>query len=208
DTAAGGVGAFISSSGKKEIEYGVVDYECGFAKTGSKVDVNSVSSCNLDHRKSFISGDDNRDNQLTAWLLNRISDSSTDVIMGVFDMIDGAGHSHGFDNNDKYLEAISAADVQVGSILNVIKERAALNNEEWLVVLTSDHGGHRFLAWGKHGKKKDQDEVIPFAVALYGSEQKLAALVYPVTHMDVHPTVMHWHNIAPTRVDGRVQGLQ
>ncbi|MEK6627027.1 MAG: alkaline phosphatase family protein [Bdellovibrionota bacterium] len=206
-TAAAGVGSFITSRNNDSLYYGVIDYECGFQALGPDVQFYAESSCNLDHRKSFNNADPNRDNFLTEWMLSKIDDSSIDITMGVYDVIDTVGHSNGFDSNDNYLQAITDTDTQIGHLLNAIRLRAPLHNEEWLVLLTSDHGGHRIALWGDHGDTLFEDEVVPFAIALYGSEKKLKPLIYPVTHMDTNPTIMHWLNIPPINVDGRIQGF-
>lgn len=207
-TAAAGVGAFLSSRNNNKVYYGVTDYECGFSQSGPAVNFDAETSCNLDYRKSFNSTDPERDNRLTEWMLSKINDPTIDITMGVFDIIDTVGHSNGFDNNDNYLQAISDTDTRIGHILNAIKLRAPLHNEEWLVMLTSDHGGHRIGLWGDHGKNLFADEVVPFAMATYGSEKRLTPLIYPVTHMDIHPTVMYWFKIPSIGVDGHIQGLQ
>ncbi len=206
-TAAAGVGAFLTSRKKDKSYFGVTDYECGYQQRGPSVAAEATQSCNLDNRQSFNSTDPNRDNLLTKWFVDRVNDSNFDITMGVYDMIDTVGHANGFDNNDKYLQAITTADVQIGTILNAIKKRADNFNEEWLILLTSDHGGHRLLFWGNHGRMFDEDEVIPFVVAVVGSDQKLSNLKYPVSHMDVHPTVMQWFGLNSSQVDGHIQGL-
>lgn len=208
-TAAAGVGAFLTSHQDDDLYYGILDYECGFRNHGPAVDPDATETCNLNHRKSLNSDDPARDEKLTSWFQENINDSSVDIIMGVFDLIDSSGHSHGFDNNSRYLQAITTADAQIGRILSTLKIHSVANNEEWLVLLTSDHGGHRIFAWGQHGTILYQDEVIPFVVAAFSPDgpYKLRPLTYPVTHMDTHPTVMQWFDIASPQTDGRSQGL-
>ena len=206
-TAAAGVSAFITSHKEDEVVNGIIDYECGALANGPNVNANAISSCNLDSRTSLNNKDGNRDVKLSDWFVSQIKNSDAHVIMGVFDKIDSAGHSYGFDSNSRYLKSISETDALIGKVVAAAKESAKNKNEEWLVIVTSDHGGHRLFAWGMHGARDDEDEAIPFAVSLIGSEQKLKPLRYPVTHMDVFPTVMHWLEINQKKRDGQIQGF-
>jgi len=63
-------------------------------------------------------------------------------------LIDGTGHSLGFGSDvPEYRTAISIVDGQVGRLLSAIERRkaavrdAGLAEEDWLVVVTTDHGG-------------------------------------------------------------------
>ncbi len=206
-TAAAGVSSFITSYKDDETENGIIDYECGSLKDGPNVNPNAKKSCNLDSRTSFNNKDSNRDIKLTDWFVQQIKNSDSHIIMGVFDKIDSAGHSNGFDSNSKYLKSISETDQLISRIVAATKESAQNKNEEWLVIVTSDHGGHRIFAWGMHGAMDDEDEVIPFAVSLIGSQEKLKPLKYPVSHMDVFPTIMHWFGINHKKRDGHAQGF-
>lgn len=205
-SSAAGVGAFLTSHNGKKLYLGALDYECGATGIGPAVDVDANQSCNLDRRKALDNKDDNRDEKLKDWMVEQIEDPTMDVVMGVFDKIDSAGHGHGFDSNKKYLNAIAVVDSQISKIIKAIKRGTETRNEEWLVVVTSDHGGHRFLLWGQHGSVRNQDEVVPFIITTFGSDHPLRDLVYPVTHMDVHPTVMQWFGIG-SNVDGQVQAV-
>jgi len=168
-----------------------------------------TSSCNLDRRFSGDIEDDERDGRLAAWLVREIRAGSADLVMGVFDQVDAAGHRYGFEDDGGYRDAIRRADVLVGGLLDAIGERVESGDETWLVVLTSDHGGHDvvFGLWGAHDDERIRDEAIPFVVATYGTDGLLQPLTSPVRHMDVHPTVLAFLGVAAGDVDGRVQGL-
>ena len=59
---------------------------------------------------------------------------------------DDMGHRHG--DSEKFYEAIRIADEQVGRIWKAIKERERKFDEDWLIVVTTDHG--RDSTSGKH----------------------------------------------------------
>ncbi|MET9732970.1 alkaline phosphatase family protein [Streptomyces sp. NPDC006458] len=55
------------------------------------------------------------------------------------DNIDHAGHSYGAASN-QYLAAINTADGQVGQIVDAVRARPTYANEDWLIMVTADHG--------------------------------------------------------------------
>ena len=200
--AASGVSAFMTSS---DGDFGVIDFECTSKQRPFGPRFNEISSCNLDERLAQSSDDSNRDEKLKSWIIEKIGSGRFSAIMGVFDQIDAAGHSNGFDNNAAYLKAIQNFDRQLGEIVAAIESRP---NEEWLVIITSDHGGHNILGHGNHDKTPDLDDSIPFAMQILNSNNSLAPLVAPVTHMDVQPTILKWFSLPQKNsVDGKPQGL-
>ncbi len=208
-TAAGGVGAFLTSSDRGGIYPGVLDYECGSGEAGPRVRVESRSSCNLTHRLGLDSRDDQRDEKLVDFLRSQVRDPAPAVVMGVLDEIDEAGHRHGFDANPAYLAAIAAADVLVARLVAEVERGVRERGEEWLVLVTADHGGHRrLLGGGAHDSVPGEDDAVPFLVATPGAAARLAPLRPPVRQMDAHPTVLFWLGLplAPG-LDGQVQGV-
>lgn len=202
-TAAGGVGAFLTSYDGDDIYTGILDYECGYDKKGPRVSPKQKQTCNLDYRKTFNNSDSKRDEKLLAWLKNIILTTDTDLIMGVFDRVDEAGHAHGFYSNDDYLYAIKTVDKLIKSLI----EATSATGDEWLYIITSDHGGHRVLFRGAHDSRYDEDEVVPFIIAT-NTNIDLKPLTYPIRHMDTNPTALKWLGIAPMdNIDGRVQGF-
>lgn len=97
-------------------------------------------------------------------------------------------------------------DSVVGLLSALITQRVTQHQENWMIVLTSDHGG-----LGKtFGSNTDQDEVIPFVLATMTANGNLGlnALQTPTTQMDVAPTVLSWLGVAPSApMDGVVQGI-
>lgn len=64
------------------------------------------------------------------------------LIFVMFGNVDATGHGQGFRvDGAPYLDAIAQVDRQVGVVLDGLKKRASVTREDWLVVVTSDHGG-------------------------------------------------------------------
>ncbi|WP_052466258.1 alkaline phosphatase family protein [Beduini massiliensis] len=84
-----------------------------------------------------------------------------DIVMAIAECTDNAGHSSGFGNdNPIYQEACQEADHWGKEILNAVKERETYPKEEWLVIITTDHGGIDL----HHGGQSDEERNTWFAV--------------------------------------------
>lgn len=65
-----------------------------------------------------------------------------DVIFAIFDESDETGHRIGFGPAyPQYLESCALVDAWGQEIITAIKERISYEQEEWLILLTTDHGG-------------------------------------------------------------------
>lgn len=72
-----------------------------------------------------------------------LSTDDPDVLFIDFDDVDHAGHGYGFSAAiPEYVDAIELTDSYVGEILTALYNRPQYANENWLVVITTDHGGN------------------------------------------------------------------
>lgn len=66
----------------------------------------------------------------------------SDFIFAIYEGTDGAGHSFGFStNNPIYQTGFRINDILAYRTLNAIESRETYESEDWLIILTSDHGG-------------------------------------------------------------------
>ena len=71
-----------------------------------------------------------------------LGDRNHSVVFLQFDIVDHAGHTSGFDPKEPgYLQAIEATDRRIGTILKALEKRPSLAEEDWLILVTADHGG-------------------------------------------------------------------
>jgi len=78
-----------------------------------------------------------------------LKSTDVDVMFVQLDEVDGAGHSYDYSvESPKYLEAIEKADRQVGRMVSALKKRPSFEKENWLIILSADHGGSIY----GHGK--------------------------------------------------------
>ncbi len=65
-----------------------------------------------------------------------------DFIFVIYEPTDATGHNFGFTfNNPRYKKAFATADGYGFEALGAIKNRETYDKEDWLVIITSDHGG-------------------------------------------------------------------
>lgn len=71
-----------------------------------------------------------------------LSTSNPDVLFVDFDDVDHAGHSYGFHPSvPEYISSIETTDAYIGNILSALYARPAYSNENWLILVSTDHGG-------------------------------------------------------------------
>ena len=71
-----------------------------------------------------------------------IAVNDPDVMFLHFDDPDGVGHSSGFTpTNPNYISIIESVDEHIGTVMNSIVSRPNYEEEDWLILVTTDHGG-------------------------------------------------------------------
>jgi hypothetical protein len=73
----------------------------------------------------------------------QLTNANPDVFWMLLLDVDSAGHSFGWGPTvSNYVRAIETADGHVGQILGALTHRLSYTNEDWLVIVTTDHGEH------------------------------------------------------------------
>lgn len=84
--------------------------------------------------------DDNMAVQEAALLLSK--DITSDFMIVQFrDVLKAGKESRFVVEESKYAEAIEAVDVKIGELLEILANRESAKYEDWLIVITSNHGG-------------------------------------------------------------------
>ena len=66
----------------------------------------------------------------------------SDFVFVIYEPTDSTGHNYGFTfNNPRYKEAFATADGYGFETIEAIKARETYETEDWLIIITSDHGG-------------------------------------------------------------------
>lgn len=76
-------------------------------------------------------------------IIDRLNTQNDDLLVADFNGINLAGISSGFSADAvAYKDAIVKTDTYIGNILEAIKVRKSYDKEDWLVAVTSSHGGN------------------------------------------------------------------
>lgn len=68
----------------------------------------------------------------------------SDFIFSIIEIPDAAGHSTGFSSETAtYQLAVTINDIEAQLIIDTITARETYDTEDWLIILTSDHGGFK-----------------------------------------------------------------
>ncbi len=99
------------------------------------------------------------------------------------DDVDHSGHASGFSVEvPEYIAAIEAQDDRVGRMMAAVEARPS--SENWLVVVTTDHGGNGT----NHGEQTAACQTIPLVI--WGGAVEAGVLADRPSHLDVFPTVL------------------
>ncbi len=67
----------------------------------------------------------------------------SDIIFTIFEYCDYYGHTYGFWNDTpEYAEAFKKSNDKGLQLINAVKARPTYETEDWLILITSDHGGY------------------------------------------------------------------
>ena len=86
----------------------------------------------------------NSDNGTCQSVISDISQSDcSDFIFSIFEHCDHTGHGSGFEiENSQYCKAFADSEKTANSIIAAIKSRETYDTEDWMIIITSDHGGY------------------------------------------------------------------
>jgi hypothetical protein len=121
--------------------------------------------------------------------------------------VDGAGHAHGFHPTvAEYVSAIEAVDRNLADVLAALESRPTRAAEDWLVVVTSDHGGRGT----NHEKGHDVPEILHSFLIVSGDAAARGTFAEPTYLVDAPATVLAHLGIEPEQawgLDGVPRGL-
>ena len=122
--------------------------------------------------------------------------------------VDGTGHVHGFHPNvQPYVAEIETVDHLVGQILAALRARKTYREEDWLILVGTDHGGRGT----GHGEGQNVPEIRNVFLIVSGPSSARGKIEEPTYIVDMVPTALvHLGvNIDPAwMLDGRPVGLQ
>ncbi|UUO08844.1 alkaline phosphatase family protein [Blastopirellula sp. J2-11] len=119
--------------------------------------------------------------------------------------VDEAGHAHGFHPSvPQYIAAIENVDSLLGPVLDAIEKRT---DEEWLIVVTSDHGG----SGRGHSNGHTNPDILHSFLIVSGAGAQRGKFNDQVYIVDAVPTLLTYLGIKiddAWQLDGHAVGLK
>jgi predicted AlkP superfamily pyrophosphatase or phosphodiesterase len=158
--------------------------------------------------KGAVADYDRYDTAATAAAEKHLAEANPDAVFLYLGQVDVAGHTHGFHPSvAEYIAAVERADKLVGRAVAAVKSRKTYADEDWLIVVTSDHGGQ-----GKgHGGGHKTPEILNSFLIVSGNAAHRGTFDEQVYLIDAPVTVLSHLGVKPKdewKLDGRVVGLK
>lgn len=131
------------------------------------------------------------DQEVSEAAINLLNDCTPDLMILHLDYPDYIGHRMGFSSSGiEYKGSIEVSDYYLGKVMEIIYSRELEYNEEWMVVVTTDHGGE-----GKgHGGQDDLNQT-RYVWAVIRTPNSAAIQLNQMNSVDLLPTMLKWLNI-------------
>lgn len=180
------VGEGLAAAGKLKLDYSYDGLELDQKKFPHTED--RIFMFNIDEAVSTEAG-------------RYILEKGPDLSWVYLEFTDDMGHKYG--DSPQMTDAVSKADAQVGRIWNAIKEREKKFGEEWMIVITTDHG--RDAKTGKgHGGQSDRERTTWMAT---NASPLNAHFKETPAAVDIAPSILNFMNItAPEAVRNEFDG--
>ncbi len=148
------------------------------------------------------------DAKATEDAVQELTEGNPDVVFLYIGQVDETGHTFGFHPAvPEYIAAIERADGLVGRALTAMKSRKTFAQEDWLVVVTSDHGGK-----GKgHGGGHNDPDILNSFLIVSGPAAQRGRFEEQVYLVDAPVTVLSHLGVSlkpEWKLDGRPVGLK
>ncbi len=145
------------------------------------------------------------DFQLTQQTLMLLNSQTPDLTVLHYNDPDFNGHETGFSpDNPKYIKAIQRSDAYLTQLMELVRYRENRFQEEWMVIVTTDHGGCE----GHHDQQEDKKETRFIWYVIRTQNQAPLNLTAEKTNLvDILPTLFEWLNIPIKKewnLDGKV----
>jgi len=132
-----------------------------------------------------------------------IRDHAPDLSWVYLEYTDDMGHMYG--DSPQYTKAIERMDQQVGRIWEAIQVRETENNEDWMIIVTTDHGRDEATGKGHGGQSYRQRSGWITSNKTFHNEY--AKLLYP-SAVDILPTIAQFMEInIPEDIKRELDGI-
>lgn len=138
-------------------------------------------------------------------VINHLQTSDVDFFFYSSLNPDGMGHAYGYSPSSYYYtDIIAQLDAKLGDCLAAIQRRSTIAREEWMVIVTADHGGYKYM----HGGHRADEKGIPFVVRAPGIPAGVRVMRNGPSNADVLATVFrHFDLPLPAGLDSQAFGF-
>ena len=149
-----------------------------------------------------------KDEKLANKAAEFLAQQNPHAVFVYFGQVDEIGHQDGFHPSvPSYLQALQAVDAHVASLVKAIQSRPEYLAENWLVVISTDHGGRG----RKHRGGHDVPEIVTTFLVVSGVQSKKGMIEEPSYIVDV-PIIALTHLGVPIdsawQLDGKAVGIR
>ena len=148
------------------------------------------------------------DQRIATQVSKALARNDVRTTMVYFGAVDETGHKYGFHPaNPQYVQSIETVDRHVGTLMSAIGSRSSYDSEDWLILISSDHGGQGT----GHGGGHDTPTVRHVYLIVSGNAAKKGRFDMPVYIVDLPVTALVHLGVTlqpKWRLDGRAVGLK
>jgi predicted AlkP superfamily pyrophosphatase or phosphodiesterase len=142
------------------------------------------------------------DEAVAAEAAKYIRNNGPDVSWVYLQYTDDMGHRFG--DSERFYQAVRIADKQVAKIWNAIKEREKEFDENWLILITTDHGRDS-VSGRKHGGQSDRERLTWIVTNATNLNERFGQTPAVV---DIMPSILNHLDIAmPEEVSKETDGI-
>jgi hypothetical protein len=133
------------------------------------------------------------DEEVVSQASNSIKTAAPDLSWIYLEYTDDMGHAHG--DSPEFYDAVKMMDAQIGKVYEAINYRRKKFNEDWLLILTTDHGRSEANGRG-HGGQSDRQRNT-WLITNYPNLNEYASVSEPGI-VDIMPTLARFLNVKLT----------
>ena len=152
-----------------------------------------VNTLNWFDRRQYPRGFADSDQLVIDAAEQHLGEHGPDFSFVYFGETDSAAHDHGV--GEEYRAAIGRQDERLARMVRAIESRASFAEEQWLVILTTDHG---HLDGGGHGGGSWQERQT-YVVAGFLGDAPQVTWAEEAENIDIAPTAWHHLGVEPDR---------
>ena len=194
--------AYLKQAFPKAVTGSFVDWEPIDTFILRDADVREV--CPASSQDSLSQKDEKLANKAAEFLAQK----NPHAVFVYFGQVDEIGHQDGFHPSvPTYLQALRTVDAHVATLIRAIQSRPEYLEENWLVVISTDHGGRG----RKHRGGHDVPEIVTTFLIVSGVQSKKGVIEDPSYIVDVPITALTHLGVpidSAWQLDGKAVGIR